>query len=173
MVTTKKQLQENSLVVQWLGLCTLNAKILGSVPDQGTKIPQAVKCSRGKKKKLPKKQLQNTYKKGEFTCFTTKKKQNTKDTNKEQKSMKPLEEKQQNDISSSLPTITLTICCLQETDFRSKQVKSKRMDRQIFHVNSNQKRIVYYYQTNRLITFVNLKRQKRMSYRVLYDSYNN
>ena len=32
----------NSLVVQWLGLCTLTAKSPGSIPGWGTKIPQAV-----------------------------------------------------------------------------------------------------------------------------------
>ena len=30
----------NSLVVQWLGLCTFTAKGLGSIPGWGTKIPQ-------------------------------------------------------------------------------------------------------------------------------------
>ena len=30
-----------SLGVQWLGLCTFIVEILGSVPGQGTKIPQA------------------------------------------------------------------------------------------------------------------------------------
>ena len=32
----------NSLVVQWLGLCTLTAKSPGSIPGSGTNIPQAV-----------------------------------------------------------------------------------------------------------------------------------
>ena len=31
----------NSLVVQWLGLQALTARGLGSIPSQGTKIPQA------------------------------------------------------------------------------------------------------------------------------------
>ena len=31
----------NSLAVQWLGLCAFTAKGLGSIPVQGTKIPQA------------------------------------------------------------------------------------------------------------------------------------
>ena len=31
----------NSLVVQWLGLCTFATKSVGSIPGQGTKIPQA------------------------------------------------------------------------------------------------------------------------------------
>ena len=30
----------NSLVVQWLGLCAVTAEGLGSIPGQGTKIPQ-------------------------------------------------------------------------------------------------------------------------------------
>ena len=32
----------NSLVVHWLGLCALTAEGLGSIPDQGAKIPHAV-----------------------------------------------------------------------------------------------------------------------------------
>ena len=39
----------NSLVVQWLGLGTLAAKALGSIPGQGTKILQAMWCSQKKK----------------------------------------------------------------------------------------------------------------------------
>ena len=31
----------NSLVVQWLGLCTFTAEDAGLIPDQGTKISQA------------------------------------------------------------------------------------------------------------------------------------
>ena len=34
----------NSLVVQWLGLCTFTAGGTGSIPDWGTKIPQAAWC---------------------------------------------------------------------------------------------------------------------------------
>ena len=30
----------NSLVVQWLGLLTFTPKCLGSIPGQGSKIPQ-------------------------------------------------------------------------------------------------------------------------------------
>ena len=33
---------QDSLAVQWLGLCVLTAKGLGSVPGQGIKIPQAL-----------------------------------------------------------------------------------------------------------------------------------
>ena len=33
----------NSLAVQWLGLCTLIAKGPGSIPDGGTKIPEAAR----------------------------------------------------------------------------------------------------------------------------------
>ena len=40
---------ETSLVVQWLGLCTFTAVSLGSIPGQGTKIPQV--AWHGKKKK--------------------------------------------------------------------------------------------------------------------------
>ena len=35
----------NSLVVKWLGLRAFTAKGQGSIPGQGTKIPQAVWCS--------------------------------------------------------------------------------------------------------------------------------
>ena len=41
----------NSLAVQWLGLHALNVEGLGSIPGQGTKIPQAV--WHGQKKKKP------------------------------------------------------------------------------------------------------------------------
>ena len=34
----------NSLVVQWLGLHAFTAEDLGSIPGQGTKIPQAMQC---------------------------------------------------------------------------------------------------------------------------------
>ena len=40
----------NSLVVQWLGLNAFTAKGLGSIPGQGTKIPQV--ASRGQKKRF-------------------------------------------------------------------------------------------------------------------------
>ena len=38
-------------MVQWLRFCTLTAKGLGSIPGQGTKIPQAVWPKTRKKKK--------------------------------------------------------------------------------------------------------------------------
>ena len=41
----------SSLVVQWLGLCALTAEGPGSIPGQGTKIPQAAWHSQNKKKK--------------------------------------------------------------------------------------------------------------------------
>ena len=37
------------MAVQWLGLCAFTAEGLGSIPGQGTKIPQAKK----KEKKAP------------------------------------------------------------------------------------------------------------------------
>ena len=40
----------NSLVVQWLGLHALTAEGLSSIPDHGTKIPQASWCGQKKKK---------------------------------------------------------------------------------------------------------------------------
>ena len=44
---------KNSLVVQWLGLCTLIADGPVSIPGQGTKIPipHAAQCGKKKKKK--------------------------------------------------------------------------------------------------------------------------
>ena len=41
----------NSLVVQWLGLHSLTAKDVGSIPSRGTKIPQAKQYGQKKKKK--------------------------------------------------------------------------------------------------------------------------
>ena len=38
----KKDEPGNSLVVQWLGLCSLTVEAPGSVAGWGTKIPQAV-----------------------------------------------------------------------------------------------------------------------------------
>ena len=40
----------NSLAVQWLGLHVLIAEGPGSIPGQGTKNPQAVRCSQKRKK---------------------------------------------------------------------------------------------------------------------------
>ena len=40
---------ENSLVVQWLGLCASTAMGPGSIPGWGTKIPQAVQPGQKKK----------------------------------------------------------------------------------------------------------------------------
>ena len=42
----------NSQVVQWLVLHTFTAKDVGLILGQGTKIPQAVRCSQKKKKKI-------------------------------------------------------------------------------------------------------------------------
>ena len=44
--------QENSLVVQWLGLCIFTDEDLGLIPGWGTKIPQAVWNNQKKKKKV-------------------------------------------------------------------------------------------------------------------------
>ena len=41
----RKERLGNSLVVQWLGLRTFTAKVVGSIPGQGTKIPQAARCN--------------------------------------------------------------------------------------------------------------------------------
>ena len=47
---SEKEQRGNSLVVQWLGLSTFTAEGLGSIPGQGTKIPQAARHGQGKKK---------------------------------------------------------------------------------------------------------------------------
>ena len=47
----KAEIQGNSLAIQWLRLCTLTAEGLGSIPGQGTKIPQAMRHGQKKKKK--------------------------------------------------------------------------------------------------------------------------
>ena len=44
MRTLKREKGGNSLAVQWLGIGALTAKGPGSVPGQGTKIPQATWC---------------------------------------------------------------------------------------------------------------------------------
>ena len=44
--------QGNPLVVQWLGLHALTAEGLGSIPGQGTQIPQAARLSQRKRKRL-------------------------------------------------------------------------------------------------------------------------
>ena len=50
----KKAIPGNSLVVQWLGLHTLTAEGLGSIPGQGTKIPQAAQQKKKKEKERKK-----------------------------------------------------------------------------------------------------------------------
>ena len=40
----------NSLLIQWLGFHTFTAKGQGSIPDQETKIPQAMQPKKKKKK---------------------------------------------------------------------------------------------------------------------------
>ena len=40
-----------SLAVQWLRLCAYNAGEMGLIPGWETKIPHAMQCSQGKKKK--------------------------------------------------------------------------------------------------------------------------
>ena len=39
-------MQGDSLEVQWLGLHALTDKGLGSIPDWGTKIPEASECGK-------------------------------------------------------------------------------------------------------------------------------
>ena len=43
----------HSLAVHWLGFCALTAEDLGSIPGQGTKIPQASQHGQRKKKICP------------------------------------------------------------------------------------------------------------------------
>ena len=50
----KRQVGETSLVVQWLGICALAAKGLGSIPGRGTRILQAVRHGQKKKDKWEK-----------------------------------------------------------------------------------------------------------------------
>ena len=50
----KKHTVRKSLDVQWLGLCASTSTSLGSIPGQGTKIPQVEWC--GKQNKMRKKQ---------------------------------------------------------------------------------------------------------------------
>ena len=50
----KMKTVENSLVVQWSGLCTFTAQALGSILVLGTRIPQAVQRSQTKQKKQTK-----------------------------------------------------------------------------------------------------------------------
>ena len=47
----------NSLAVQWLGLGTFTAKVPGSIPVQGTKIPQAKSLGQKRKKKKKRKSV--------------------------------------------------------------------------------------------------------------------
>ena len=54
-----KYQRENSLAVQWLGLCTFTAKGPGSIPGQRTNIPQASRCGQKKKKKKKKNEGKN------------------------------------------------------------------------------------------------------------------
>ena len=55
--TKKHYYFRNSLAVWWLGLCLFTARGSGSIPGQGTKIPQAVSYWQ----KTPKKQLTTVF----------------------------------------------------------------------------------------------------------------
>ena len=48
---SKNKSCENSLAIQWLGLCTFTAKPPGLIPGQGTKIPQAAQHGQKRKNK--------------------------------------------------------------------------------------------------------------------------
>ena len=45
MITIKNIIGGTSLAVQWLRLCISNAGGMGSIPGQGTKIPNSAGCS--------------------------------------------------------------------------------------------------------------------------------
>ena len=47
-----KKKRNNSLAVKWLGLCALTVKGRGSIPGQGTKIPQAAQHIQERKKNM-------------------------------------------------------------------------------------------------------------------------
>jgi len=49
-----------SLVVQWLRLCASTARSTGLIPDAGTNVLHALKCSQKKKKKEAKKEKTGT-----------------------------------------------------------------------------------------------------------------
>ena len=52
----EKYMDGHSLVVEWLELHAFTAEGPGSIPDRGTKIQQAARCSQKKKKKKKKKE---------------------------------------------------------------------------------------------------------------------
>ena len=51
MYTMKEKNWGNSFAVHWLGLCTFTDEGEGSIPGQGTKIPQDTRHGQKKKKK--------------------------------------------------------------------------------------------------------------------------
>ena len=61
-----------SLVVQWLRLCTSNARVMGSVPGCGTKMPHAVWCDPLPPKKMPKQVLGSELSKWKDECMKEK-----------------------------------------------------------------------------------------------------
>ena len=56
----KRRTLGTSLVVQWLRLCAPTARSTGLIPDGGTKVLHALKCSQGEKKKEGKKEKMGT-----------------------------------------------------------------------------------------------------------------
>ena len=46
-------MRETSLAVQWLRLLASRTEDLGSIPGQGTRVPQVVRPTKKKKKRLP------------------------------------------------------------------------------------------------------------------------
>ena len=50
-IPIQEGLAGTSLVVQWLRLCASNAGVVGLIPGQGTKIPDAALCGQKKKKR--------------------------------------------------------------------------------------------------------------------------
>ena len=57
--------QGSFLVVQWLGLCISTAEGMGSIPVQGTKIPQAIQPSQ----KIKDTQRNEEYQTQESGCY--------------------------------------------------------------------------------------------------------
>ena len=60
LMALKIPLRGSSLAVQWLGLSAFTAEVPGSIPGQGTKIPQAVQCGKNKTKQKQNEETKTT-----------------------------------------------------------------------------------------------------------------
>ena len=85
------QNRDTSLVVQWLRLSASNARGMGSIPGQGTKIPHAMWHSQNKQTK----NVYNINREREYTEFSPygDREEENEDGKKEQKRRKGKEEK--------------------------------------------------------------------------------